>query len=151
MDLDKSLTYYIAGPMSGLTQFNFPLFEKVAAFLRGRGYTIISPHELDGEKERAEAWKSEAGKCDEAYYWKCLIRDVDIVTSKVQGIIFLPNWWMSRGAKLEAFVGLLTNKRFGLFVQAGAFDPSTDGTYPEDDVLVAGKGYVRYILREFAL
>ena len=148
MSLNKDLTWYLAGPMSNIPKFNFPLFERVATFLREQGYTIISPHELDGEKERAEAWESKAGNCDEAYYWKCLVRDVDIVTSKVGGIVFLPQWWTSRGAKLEAFVGLLTDKEFGLFVRAGDYNPATDNPHKTDDVIVASKGYVRFGLKE---
>ncbi|KKL43628.1 hypothetical protein LCGC14_2366920, partial [marine sediment metagenome] len=37
--MDKSLKYYLAGPMSGYPQFNIPLFDQVTAVLRADGYT----------------------------------------------------------------------------------------------------------------
>ncbi len=44
-----------------------------------------------------------------------LARDVVLVGDKCDGIVFLPNWHKSRGAKLEAFTGLLCGKKFQLF------------------------------------
>jgi len=36
---------YLAGPMSGLPQHNFPLFNRVAAHLRARGHAVFNPAE----------------------------------------------------------------------------------------------------------
>jgi hypothetical protein len=101
---------YLAGPMSGVPQFNFPEFYRVAALLRGDGWDIISPAELDDEQTAADALKSAAGDpVDQKPSWgDFLARDVKIVADEVKAIIFLPGWEKSRGAKLEAFTGLLT-------------------------------------------
>lgn len=120
---------YVAGPMSNLPQFNFPLFETVAVALRADGYTIVSPHECDAEETRAAAWASPDGKVHTGMetWGDCLGRDVRMLADglsvgthtentgellKIDGIAFLPNWEKSRGARLEAFVGLLTEKEF---------------------------------------
>lgn len=112
-------TLYIAGPMSNIPQFNFPLFEAVARALRADGWTIVSPHETDHEDTRRQAWESQDGSymTGTETWGDCLARDVKMLADGVNGltidgIAFLPNWSRSRGARLEAFVGLLTGKEF---------------------------------------
>ena len=107
-------TYYLAGPMRGFPQYNMPMFRRVAARLRKDGYDIVSPAELDSAAIQAEALKSSTGaECDVngkiggETAGEILARDVRVIHDKVQGIIFLPGWERSRGARLEAFVGLL--------------------------------------------
>lgn len=36
---------YISGPMSGLPEYNYPLFNQVAAILRDLGYEVVNPAE----------------------------------------------------------------------------------------------------------
>lgn len=103
--------------MTGYPQFNFPAFEAAARDLRARGYTVISPHELDSPPVQAAAWASPDGKLKDGAvagetWGQILARDVEVVADKVDGIAFLANWRKSRGARLEALVGLLCNKRF---------------------------------------
>jgi hypothetical protein len=108
--------WYIAGPMTGYPKFNFPLFNEVATSLRSRGWNIISPHELDEPEIQEAAWNSPDGKLDDAgkvagHTWgEILARDVRHVADDAQGVILLPMWWQSRGARLEAFVAVLCNK-----------------------------------------
>jgi len=110
--------YYLAGPMSGLPQFNFPAFYAATAALRGRGYDILSPAELDDQEDAGVAMASKDGSPESAKrtWGDFLARDVKIISDQAQGIIFLPNWWTSRGAKLEAFVSLLhVDFKFGIY------------------------------------
>lgn len=131
-------TLYIAGPMSGIPQFNFPAFIAAAAALRALGYTIISPAETDPEDVREVALASTDGAYDpngkvgHETWGDMLARDVKMladgyVTSSyrdegpgqqvlpIDGIVFLPGWENSKGARLEAFVGILTGKAFALY------------------------------------
>lgn len=114
------MRYYLAGPMSNIPQFNFPLFYKVAAELRERGYDIVSPAELDDQEDKGAAMSSPDGNPNNRDHmggktWAdFLARDVKLISDGVQGIIFLQDWWRSRGARLEAFVGLL-HKDFVFF------------------------------------
>src|SRR5262245_37721375 len=113
---------YIAGPMTGLPQFNVPLFDSVAATLRERGHHVVSPAELDSPVMRAAALQSKDGSMAAIAHlgesWgDMLARDVKVIEQQVDAICVLPGWHRSRGARLEAFVGLLTGKSFY------AFDP----------------------------
>jgi hypothetical protein len=110
------MRYYICGPMSHMPQSNFPMFYAVARDLRSRGYEIISPAELDDDEDKAAAMASSTGSLADHPKGKTwadfLSRDVKIVADEVQGLIFLPGWTKSRGAKLEAFVGILCKHKF---------------------------------------
>lgn len=111
-------TWYIAGPMTWRPQFNFPLFDRVAREMREAGYTVISPAELDDPAVRVVALESADGDPDpyqratRSTWADYLSRDVKIITEQVTGIVLLPEWRISRGARLEAFVGLLAQHKF---------------------------------------
>lgn len=90
MDLEISqVSYhtYIAGPMTGIEDFNFPAFNAMAARLRNAGYAVINPAELDGE-DTSQAWD---------YY---LRRDLTEL-AKCCRVVLLPGWAKSKGASLE--------------------------------------------------
>jgi Domain of unknown function (DUF4406) len=113
---------YIAGPMTGLPQFNIPAFDAAAAALRLAGHYVVSPAELDSPEMRAFALQSPDGKMPadgkiaSETWGDVLARDVRIISDQVHAIAFLPGWEKSRGARLEAFVGLLTGKLFAYYV-----------------------------------
>lgn len=44
---------YVAGPMSGLPRFNYPVFDLVTNALRSRGYEVVSPAETELDHETA--------------------------------------------------------------------------------------------------
>lgn len=104
--------------MSGIPRFNFPAFDTAAKWLRSQLWTVISPAELDEPLMRKAAMDSPDGKPSPSQHsWgKFLARDVEIVADQCQGIIFLPGWQKSRGAKLEACVGLACGHDFYLYL-----------------------------------
>lgn len=123
-----SKKYYLAGPMSGIPQFNFPAFDRACEVLRASGLDIVSPHEHDTPETQKAARASVDGapmpKESGAESWaECLARDVVLVGDVCAGIIFLPDWQRSRGAKLEAFTGLLCGKEFGVFIDSPGAEP----------------------------
>lgn len=115
---------YIAGPMSGIKAFNFPAFDEVAASLRALGHEVISPAELDDPEFRLRAMRAKGTETDLLQAWgACLARDVKLITDEeVDAIVLIHDWWKSRGATLEATVGLLNGVEFFQYV-GGLLDP----------------------------
>lgn len=77
---------YVAGPMSGLHEMNFPAFHAASAQLRAIGHDVINPAEI----------------CtDTTMTWhECMRADIaQLVTC--DAIYLLPNWCNSKGATLE--------------------------------------------------
>lgn len=106
---------YIAGSMTGIPQFNFPAFDALAADLRRNGHEVVSPAELDDPDDRAAALASPDGHMHGGHHMNktwgdFLARDVKLLADDgVEGIVVLPGWERSRGARLETFVGFLCN------------------------------------------
>lgn len=72
--------------MRGYPNHNFDEFHRVAAELRLYGWIIESPAELDlGDTPRAQ----------------CLMRDIELIIKKCDGVIVIPGWDQSPGASLE--------------------------------------------------
>lgn len=104
---------YLAGPMSGIEHHNFPAFDEAAAELRGRGYEVISPPELDSQKSR-DAARDSHGVTDvyeflaDETWGQMLARDIQIIADDgIGAVVVLPGWRRSRGARLETFVARL--------------------------------------------
>ena len=102
---------YIAGPMTGIPQFNYPAFLEAADQLRAAGYEVVSPAELDDPEDRAAALGSPNGLMSEfnsasSQTWgDFLARDVKLLADDgVEAVVVLPGWERSRGARLETFV-----------------------------------------------
>ena len=52
---------YVAGPMTGHPQLNFPAFHTEAARLRALGYEVVNPAELNADP--GADWLSHAHGC----------------------------------------------------------------------------------------
>lgn len=77
---------YLAGPMTGYPELNFPLFHAEAARLRSLGFEIVNPAEINADPS--------AGWLD------CMRADIKQLVD-CDGIALLPRWSESRGATIE--------------------------------------------------
>lgn len=123
---------YTAGPMTGIPKFNFPAFLAAAEDLRKRGYEIISPAEMDLKDVGTSALASPDGKLtkdgkttDGYTFGDFLARDVKIIADQVDGVVCLPGWDSSKGARLEVFVALISGKPVYTYMPT-----SVDGMIP---------------------
>lgn len=105
--------WYLAGPMSGIPQFNIPAFDYVAMKLREMGYRIVSPAETDDPETRAASLASPDGDFNSVpEKWGALLgRDIQIVSDDdCKGVIVLDGWLGSNGARLECFCAIQLGK-----------------------------------------
>lgn len=101
---------YLGNKMSGIPQFNFPWFDEAAAYLRGLGIDVVSPAELDTPETRKAALASPdgsmgSGTVNNETWGDFLARDVKLIADgELDAIIVGPEWFDSKGARLETFV-----------------------------------------------
>ena len=102
-------TVYIAGPMRGIPLFNFPEFDRAAVTWQARGWTVVSPADMDREKGFDPAHDSTTGT-DSNFLRDAIKRDVLAIIDKCSAIALLSGWEKSRGARVELalarFLGL---------------------------------------------
>lgn len=94
---------YIAGPMTGIEDWNFPAFFEAEKQLKELGYEVINPAHNDGEtleEALASAGSPERPNNSWSYYMR---RDLAHVLA-VDAICVLNGWRFSRGASLEVHV-----------------------------------------------
>lgn len=89
---------YIAGPMTGLPEFNYPAFEQARKDLAALGHEVLCPTDAEAENDTGEpqAWD---------WYMRRAVRMV----SEADAIALLPGWKGSRGARVEYALGVALN------------------------------------------
>lgn len=99
---------YLAGPMRGYKDFNFPAFDFAAAKLREQGHEVFSPAERDRSAHGAEVNKSETGdlndpkvKASGFSLREALCADTNYISLSATAIALLPGWEKSSGANAE--------------------------------------------------
>lgn len=105
----KAHRIYIAGPMSGHPQFNVPAFLGAQEELLERGFDAILPVDMDIPSERKQLLASKDGSEAGPRSWATLLsEDLKLIgDTGVEGIVVLPGWQYSKGAKLETYFGRL--------------------------------------------
>ena len=76
---------YVAGPMSGLPDFNYPAFNRAAGELRAAGFEVENPAENEVESGDYHDYL----RAGLAQLLRC------------QGVATLEGWWLSGGARWE--------------------------------------------------
>lgn len=96
---------YVAGPMRGYPEFNFPAFDDAAAKLRALGHEVFSPAERDREHFGATVNESATGDLRDIKVpfdlRETLRADLDWITMHADAVVVLPGWEGSKGATAE--------------------------------------------------
>ena len=90
---------YIAGPMTGLPDLNFPAFHAEAARLRALGFEVVNPAEINADP--TAGWEA------------CMFADLAAL-STCDGLALLPGWEKSDGAQIERIWARRTGKSITL-------------------------------------
>src|ERR1035437_1753851 len=103
---------YLAGPMRGLPEFNFPAFRAAAVKLREAGHTVFNPAEKDEERHGTDISKGNTAGSEAVAAAQhgfslrvALGQDLDWICEHAEGIALLPGWEKSSGAKAEWATG----------------------------------------------
>lgn len=100
---------YLAGPMQGIPEFNFPRFNAVAKALRANGHTVFNPAERDIERHGGVdiskgnlTGSLAASKTTHGFSLrKALADDTNFICLEADSICMLPGWEKSNGAQAE--------------------------------------------------
>jgi hypothetical protein len=79
-------TLYVAGPMSGLPDLNYPAFHAAARELRAAGHLVLNP---------AENPEPPCGS------WLGYMRMAVAQVARADAVVLLPGWERSKGARVE--------------------------------------------------
>ena len=109
---------YLAGPMRGIPQFNFPAFYAAEALLQGQGHEVFSPARADERRHGAEfSLQSTDGDEHKAAAAGFSLRDAlgeDMawICKHAEGIALMPCWEKSSGAKAEWALAVALGLKF---------------------------------------
>jgi len=112
-----SYDWYIAGPMSNLPMFGFDRFIEAEVQLRRTGFDVLNPAMVDVVEGRGDAaiasdTGSAADLMDGDTWGTFLSRDVLLICDHIaKGIVCLPGWEKSKGARLEVFTAISAGKK----------------------------------------
>lgn len=87
---------YLAGPMSGHDDFNFPAFFKAAELLKAEGHEVFNPAQKD-----LDEWGDIETVRKKANYRDCMRKDLNCILDWAEMVVLLPGWEKSRGANIE--------------------------------------------------
>lgn len=90
------MTIYLAGPMTGLPDFNFPAFDSAASLLESEGHIVHNPAKMD----RDVGFDSSQATVSKEFLRDAFRRDLAAVCES-DAIALLPGWEQSPGARIE--------------------------------------------------
>lgn len=100
---------YLAGPMRGIRDFNFPAFHAATARLRAAGHEVFNPAEKDEEMHGPDISRSDTGNLNDIKgrgfdLRATLAMDLDWICRHAEAVVLLPGWENSKGARAEMYV-----------------------------------------------
>ena len=101
----RKATIYVAGPMRGHENFNFPAFDRQTDILRKQGWKVINPADMDREDGKPDAGPMEFDPAinygDREFMRDALRRDIEVICRDCTAVYMMTGWEASRGAKAE--------------------------------------------------
>lgn len=93
---------YIAGPMTGLPEYNFPAFDKAADILEAQGHEVFNP----AQNDRDHGFDAEGLEGHEAERLgfslrRALKQDLSWICDHAEALVLLEGWERSKGVRAE--------------------------------------------------
>ena len=115
---------YLAGPMMGLPENNFPAFNAAASLLRSQGWEVVNPVEVG-----QEFFGNDPSTPPEKY----IRADVALILERCSAMALLPGWERSVGARCEAALAVTLGFAF--------VDPATGRLVDRPSLVIITNGY----------
>ncbi len=115
---------YVAGPMRGIKDFNFPEFDAVAEWIRTFGYEVFNPADRDREVHGEGVNTSDTGDLKDIEHTGFSLRDalgadLQWIAAHADAVCVLPGWENSKGAQAEVALAC------ALGLEVWAWDPES--------------------------
>ena len=102
---NRKPTIYIAGPMRGYDDYNYPAFDRQQKVLEDQGWIVINPAEMDRDDDKPingpMQFDPDNNYEDHEFMRKALKRDMVAICDDCTAIYMMSNWEKSKGAKTE--------------------------------------------------
>lgn len=102
------MNIYVAGPMRGIPEFNYPAFNAAAELLRSVGHTVFNPAEKDTERLGIDVsvgnltGSLEQAAAEHGFNLRhALANDLDWICNSADAVALLHGWQSSKGALAE--------------------------------------------------
>jgi hypothetical protein len=92
---------YLAGPMAGIPDHNFPAFNAKAAELRALGHFVYNPAEIEPDEYLKIATEEKRAEFHNSGYRNCLRKELQWICDEAEAIYLLQGWEYSLGANSE--------------------------------------------------
>ena len=111
---------YLAGPMRGIPEFNFPAFHEAARKLRADHHVVFSPAEKDAEiygddvsspTGNEHTMARRLGITTMELRREVFLVDCEWICKHADAIALLPGWESSKGATAERALGIALGLR----------------------------------------
>jgi len=98
-------TIYVAGPMRGITNYNYQAFDRQSEILRKQGWRVVNPAEMDRDISAPDSdpmdFDPEQNYDDREFMRQALLRDLICICEECTAVYMMSGWEGSRGAKAE--------------------------------------------------
>jgi len=98
-------TIYVAGPMRGHEDYNYPAFDRQQRVLETQGWNVINPAEMDRDDNKPtngpKQFDPENNYEDHEFMRNALKRDMVAICDYCTAIYMMSGWEKSSGARAE--------------------------------------------------
>ena len=103
--MKRKPTIYVAGPMRGHDDYNYPAFDRQKKVLEKQGWIVVNPADLDRQDGKPtsgpDTFDPENNYDDHEFMRQALKRDCDAICDECTAIYMMSDWEKSKGAKTE--------------------------------------------------
>ena len=103
--MSRKSTIYVAGPMRGHPDYNYPAFDRLTRVLRAQGWDVVNPADMDRTQFQPDSDPSDFNPDinyeDQEFMRDALKRDMVAICDKCTAVYMMAGWETSKGAKAE--------------------------------------------------